>query len=426
MTRDSRTELARSLDSIREAATRAGAGLLFVDFGSSDETRDFVARHAPGAQGIWMGAHDGLADVLSAAAAWSKADVLVLLKPALKPTTPDAIARLVNHLDEHPYAAAAVPTMRAQSGKVLHTAHPEPTPASFSRVESAITDAIAIRRVDAAVASTSRRRRGRISEDVELCLALRRRGREIHYLTAVECQDTSGAVTARVSNTRVGPRLTRFRRRVRQSGRFARLLGRAFDLVVAGVLITLLAPLFLLIAVAVRLDSRGPALFRQRRVGRDAKQFEMFKFRTMYHDADPSLHERFVRNMIVNRLRGDGEAQVFKLNPDPRITKVGRILRRTSLDELPQLLNIFRGEMTFVGFRPPIPYEVASYPDWYFRRFDSKPGLTGLWQVSGRNECSYEEMVCLDIEYVNRRSWLLDISLLVRTVGAVISGRGAY
>src|SRR5581483_6778897 len=221
-------------------------------------------------------------------------------------------------------------------------------------------------------------------------------------------------------------RLTRFRRRTPQPGRFARLLGRVFDLVLAAALIILLAPLFLAIAIAVRLDSRGPALFRQRRVGRNARQFEMFKFRTMYHDADPSLHERFVRNMITNRLRGDGDTHVFKLHPDPRITKVGRILRRTSLDELPQLFNILRGEMTFVGFRPPIPYEVASYPEWYFRRFDSKPGLTGLWQVSGRNECSYEEMVCLDIEYVNRRSWLLDLTLLLRTIGVVISGRGAY
>jgi lipopolysaccharide/colanic/teichoic acid biosynthesis glycosyltransferase len=132
--------------------------------------------------------------------------------------------------------------------------------------------------------------------------------------------------------------------------------------------------------------------------------------------------------MIVNRLGADGSVtrQVYKLHPDPRVTRVGRVLRRYSLDELPQLFNILRGEMTLVGFRPPIPYEVVEYPDWYFRRFDGKPGLTGLWQVSGRNERSYEDMVRLDIEYINRRSWLADLKVLGQTIAAVITGRGAY
>jgi lipopolysaccharide/colanic/teichoic acid biosynthesis glycosyltransferase len=430
ITRDSHTELARSLASIRNAAAQAGAGLLFVDLGSTDETRNFAARHAPGAQGIWMDAHDGLSDALSAAAAWSTADVLVVVRPGLQPGSVEAITGLVTHLEEHPYAGAAAPTIRAQTGKVLRTAHPDPTPARFSRVEHVLGDAIAIRRTDAAAVATSRRRRSKSSEELDMCLALRRRGREIHYLTAVDWLDTSGALTARVKDdaARVARRGTRFRRRRHQPGLVARLLGRAFDIAIAAPLITVLAPLFLAIALAVRIDSRGPALFRQRRVGRDAKQFEMFKFRTMRHKADPGLHEQFVRDMIINRRRGDGDRSppVFKIHPDPRITRVGRILRRTSLDELPQLFNILRGEMSFVGFRPPIPYEVANYPEWYFRRFDSKPGLTGLWQVSGRNQCSYEEMVCLDIEYVNRRSWRLDLTLLVRTIRVVISGRGAY
>jgi lipopolysaccharide/colanic/teichoic acid biosynthesis glycosyltransferase len=139
--------------------------------------------------------------------------------------------------------------------------------------------------------------------------------------------------------------------------------------------------------------------------------------------------------MISKRLRsepgsGDGDSngdgpRIYKLHPDPRVTRVGRVLRRTSLDELPQLINVLRGEMTLVGFRPPIPYEVAEYPAWYHRRFDGRPGITGLWQVSGRNERTYEDMVRLDIEYLNRRNWLFDLWLLVRTVRVVFGGRGA-
>jgi lipopolysaccharide/colanic/teichoic acid biosynthesis glycosyltransferase len=205
-------------------------------------------------------------------------------------------------------------------------------------------------------------------------------------------------------------------------------LTRAFDILLSSLLLVALSPVLIAIAIAVRLDSPGPSLFRQRRLGRNARPFEMLKFRTMRHGADARLHEQFVQAMILGRAKtnDDGAPQVFKLNPDPRVTRLGRLLRRTSLDELPQLFNILRGDMTFVGFRPPIPYELNSYPDWYFRRFASKPGLTGLWQVSGRNEKSYEEMVALDIEYANRRSWLFDLILMVRTIGVVLTGRGAF
>src|SRR5437764_738751 len=150
----------------------------------------------------------------------------------------------------------------------------------------------------------------------------------------------------------------------------------------------------------------------------------------MLHNADSSPHAQFVREMISERLRADAAergngARIYKLHPDPRVTSVGRLLRRTSLDELPQLFNVLRGEMTLVGFRPPVPYEVAEYPAWFHRRFDGKPGMTGLWQVSGRNERSYEDMVRLDIEYLNRRSLVFDAWLLARTVGVVFGGRGA-
>jgi lipopolysaccharide/colanic/teichoic acid biosynthesis glycosyltransferase len=214
----------------------------------------------------------------------------------------------------------------------------------------------------------------------------------------------------------------------RLARRTLRLVSRILDILVSSLLIVLLSPLLLAIALAVRLDSEGPAVFRQRRLGRHARAFQMYKFRSMRQGADPAVHEAHVRNMIVNRLCADGSVtrQVFKVHPDPRVTRVGRLLRRSSLDELPQLFNILKGDMTLVGFRPPIPYEVVEYPDWYFRRFDGKPGLTGLWQVSGRNERSYEEMVRLDIEYFNRRSWLVDLMVLARTVAAVLTGRGAY
>jgi lipopolysaccharide/colanic/teichoic acid biosynthesis glycosyltransferase len=205
------------------------------------------------------------------------------------------------------------------------------------------------------------------------------------------------------------------------------------EISVAAVLLTLLSPLLLAIVVAIRLDSRGPALFPQVRLGRGTRPFRMYKFRTMLDNADPSPHAQFVREMISRRLRadaaergrGNGTGIIYKLHPDPRVTRVGRLLRRTSLDELPQLFNVLRGEMTLVGFRPPIPYEVAEYPAWYHRRFDGKPGMTGLWQVSGRNERSYEDMVRLDIEYLNRRSLVFDVWLLARTVGVVFRGCGA-
>jgi lipopolysaccharide/colanic/teichoic acid biosynthesis glycosyltransferase len=184
-----------------------------------------------------------------------------------------------------------------------------------------------------------------------------------------------------------------------------------------------------LIAIAIKLDTPGPVLFRQRRLGKDCEPFTIFKFRTMRHGADAAIHEEYMRR----HLAGDADhaavangKKVFKPWPDHRITPVGDLLRRTSLDELPQLINVLRGEMSLVGFRPPIGYEVECYPDWYYARFAIKPGITGLWQVSGRNERSYEEMIELDIEYARRRTWKLDLVVLLKTVGVVLGRRGAY
>lgn len=201
---------------------------------------------------------------------------------------------------------------------------------------------------------------------------------------------------------------------------------RVLDVTLAAVLLVVLLPLMLLIALAIRVDSGGPVLFTQRRLGQSLRPFMVLKFRTMANGASHDVHRAFVRKLIA----GDEPAQVagkprFKLASDDRVTRVGRILRRTSLDELPQLWNALRGEMSLVGPRPPIPYEVEHYPAHWFKRFTVKPGLTGLWQVSGRSELTMEQMISLDAEYVERRSLWLNLWILLRTILVVLSLRGA-
>jgi lipopolysaccharide/colanic/teichoic acid biosynthesis glycosyltransferase len=203
---------------------------------------------------------------------------------------------------------------------------------------------------------------------------------------------------------------------------FARRLA---DLLLAGGIVIVLAPLLIALAITIRLDSRGPALFRQRRVGHGEREFTVFKFRSMRSDADPRGHREYVTALIQGRNADGGRKDLYKLAVDDRITPVGRWIRHWSLDELPQLFNVIAGDMSLVGPRPAIPYEVAEYPSWYRKRFAVKPGLTGLWQVSGRNERTYEEMVRLDIEYAERRTLWLDLSILARTPLTVIARRGA-
>jgi lipopolysaccharide/colanic/teichoic acid biosynthesis glycosyltransferase len=205
-----------------------------------------------------------------------------------------------------------------------------------------------------------------------------------------------------------------------------RLARRAIDLGVAAVALVVLSPLLIAIAIAIRLDSRGPALFRQVRVGRDRRPIVVNKFRTMRSGADPAPHREYIRELVTGEpaRRSDGQRELFKLVVDDRVTRVGGFLRRTSLDELPQLWNVLRGEMSLVGPRPVVPYELDHYQAHYFRRFAVKPGLTGLWQVSGRNELSYTEMVELDLAYVERRTLRLDFEILMRTVAVVLARRG--
>ncbi len=198
-----------------------------------------------------------------------------------------------------------------------------------------------------------------------------------------------------------------------------RLVKEVVDRLGAGLALLGIAPVLLAIALAVRLDSPGPVLFRQVRIGRDGREFGMLKFRTMVADAEAQRAALLDRNE-----RADG--LLFKIADDPRITRVGRVLRRLSLDELPQLLNVLGGRMSLVGPRPPLPAEVALYDDSVRRRLLVKPGLTGLWQVSGRSDLTWDESVRLDLRYVENWSLLLDLMILWKTASAVIRARGAY
>ena len=202
------------------------------------------------------------------------------------------------------------------------------------------------------------------------------------------------------------------------ASRLDALLRRLLDLGVSAAALLFLFPLLLLIALLIRLDSPGPVLFIQRRVGRNGREFSVFKFRSMYVDAEARL----------DALMGDNErtGPVFKIRRDPRITRMGRSLRRCSLDEVPQLLNVLRGEMSLVGPRPALPREVALYTPEQRERLNAAPGLTGLWQVSGRADLSFEQSMTLDIEYIHRQSFVFNLALLARTIPAVLTGRGAY
>ena len=198
---------------------------------------------------------------------------------------------------------------------------------------------------------------------------------------------------------------------------------RLLDVLGAALAIIVLSPFLLVIAAGIKLDSPGRVLFRQRRLGKDLEAFSVTKFRTMGEGADSGVHRSHVERMIAEDRRG--ELPMSKLREDARVTRVGSFLRRTSLDELPQLWNVLCGEMSLVGPRPPIQYEVDAYPARAYRRFAVRPGLTGLWQVSGRSLVTFAEMIDLDTEYVERRSLWLNLKIIVLTVPTVLGGKGA-
>ena len=215
-----------------------------------------------------------------------------------------------------------------------------------------------------------------------------------------------------------------------KANRVGRAMKRMMDVLGSLALLALLSPVFLLITAAIKLTSRGPVLFRQKRIGEQGRPFTFLKFRSMYVNNDSSEHREYVRRLIEGRAEkkptnGNG-AGVFKLTNDPRITPVGKFLRRSSLDELPQLINVLRGEMSLVGPRPPVPYEVEAYATWHRRRLlEAKPGITGLWQVYGRSRVEFDDMVRLDLRYARECSPLLDLKILLQTPKAVIGGDGA-
>jgi exopolysaccharide biosynthesis polyprenyl glycosylphosphotransferase len=193
---------------------------------------------------------------------------------------------------------------------------------------------------------------------------------------------------------------------------------RILDFTIALLSVIVLSPVLLLIAIAIKLDSRGPVFFKQERLGKGTRRFTMIKFRSMYVDGDARIGELAALNEATGPL--------FKMRRDPRITRVGRILRRTSLDELPQLFNVLAGTMSIVGPRPPLPRELNGFDTIQRARLRVLPGLTGLWQVSGRSDLPFEEMVRLDMEYIERRSILMDLRIIAMTVPSVVLGVGAY
>ena len=208
-----------------------------------------------------------------------------------------------------------------------------------------------------------------------------------------------------------------------------RFLKRSMDIVGSVAALGLFAPLIAVIAALIKLSSRGPVLFSQQRIGQYGNRFTFFKFRSMYCDNDSKIHEEYIRRFISSPNGSSQGAQngTFKLTADPRITPIGRFLRKTSLDELPQLLNVLTGEMSLVGPRPPIPYEFEQYHTWHKRRLLTvKPGITGLWQVEGRSRVPFDEMVRMDLQYADSRSFWTDLKILFRTPAAVLSGKGAY
>lgn len=205
------------------------------------------------------------------------------------------------------------------------------------------------------------------------------------------------------------------------------VLKRIIDIAGSIVLLFLFSPILAAVGLAIKLTSRGPVIFRQERIGQYGKPFSFWKFRSMCVDSDAAIHKEYVTKLISNGQAASETGTVFKITNDPRITPIGHFLRKTSIDELPQLWNVLCGQMSLVGPRPPLPYELENYAVWHRRRIlEVKPGMTGLWQVTGRSRITFNEMVRLDLRYAKQWSLWLDIKILVQTPKAVFMGEGAY
>lgn len=205
------------------------------------------------------------------------------------------------------------------------------------------------------------------------------------------------------------------------------IVKRSIDVVWSAMALLLVSPLLAVLAIGIKVTSPGPVFFRQERLGLNGKKFMFLKFRSMYADNDPRSHQEFVRKLIEESKKTSSDNIVYKMTDDPRITPLGRFLRKSSLDEIPQFINVLKGEMSLVGPRPPIPYECDMYDVWHKRRLLScKPGITGLWQVTGRSTTTFDEMVRMDLDYIENWSLWKDIKILFRTPRVVLMGKGAY
>jgi len=238
-----------------------------------------------------------------------------------------------------------------------------------------------------------------------------------------ECDKTDEDHTA---NIKLYPELKK-----RENARKVPLaIKRCIDVVGSAAALVCLSPVFATIAVAIKLSSKGSVLFKQKRLGQYGRPFTVLKFRSMRTDCDVKIHQQYVEQFIAGRVDGKpkaAEKPVFKIQQDPRVTRVGRFIRKTSLDELPQFWNVLRGEMSLVGPRPPVPYEYRAYEVWHRRRvLEIKPGITGLWQVEGRSRTRFDDMVRLDLKYARAWSVWLDLKILAQTPAAVIQGEGAH
>jgi lipopolysaccharide/colanic/teichoic acid biosynthesis glycosyltransferase len=232
-------------------------------------------------------------------------------------------------------------------------------------------------------------------------------------------------------STPQSPQLSSRLRDVEAAPSASRGIKRMIDLTGAMMGLIVLSPVFLAVTILIKMTSEGPALFRQARVGHHGMLFTFLKFRSMYVDNEAAPHKEYVSRFIKGKARqkqsADGKSSAYKIINDPRVTPLGRLLRKTSIDELPQLMNVLKGEMSLVGPRPPLPYECDCYEAWHLRRIaEVKPGITGLWQVCGRSKTSFDEMVRLDLQYAKAWSLLLDFKILLRTFHIVFSGDGAY
>jgi len=250
---------------------------------------------------------------------------------------------------------------------------------------------------------------------------------QIHISFHFFPEDWDKSSAGRLSDEKLYPDL--FERN--KARKYRHMVKRAMDIVGSIAALILFSPLFAFIALAIKLTSKGPVLFKQPRIGQYGTIFTFLKFRSMMPANDPGIHRDYVKRFIAGKVDSTGSGQrqniVYKIQDDPRITRVGKFLRKTSLDELPQFINVLKGDMSLVGPRPPIPYELEVYHLWHRRRvLEVKPGITGLWQVNGRSRTKFDEMVRMDLRYARMWSPWLDLVILLQTPHAVLSGDGAY